>query len=226
MGQFESKPESNEAKDKQNLWNKTLDDLDRVADRLGMPIDAGIKETVAAFVVNEFPTYGSCEGHVEERFDKKIKLRPYIAVGLNEPRQRFIGESEIKERIAAGYGISAEKLEENDAAERAYWNYIQEQDVPETPEYLAVRIKNEELQKSLQQILEAFYQNRQANKDTSLTIERIGPAGHFRMTTAKENSKDVREFDMERSRRQLMVEQEEIKAFTHFLKARFFGQMP
>lgn len=223
MEKFESQPESNEAKEKQALWNRTIEELDRVADKLGKPIDAGIKETVAAFIVNEFPTYGSCEGHVEERFDKKIKLRPYIAVGLDEPRQRFVGESEIKERIAAEHGIPAEELDENDVAERAYWDYIHKQNVPETPEYLAIRSKNEELQKSVEQILEAFYQNRQTLKDTKLAIEQIGPAGHFKVTTAKENPKEVQDADIEKHQQQLLAEQEEVRAFTQFLKERFFG---
>lgn len=223
MKKLESQPERNEVKEKQSLWDRIIEQLDHVADKLGKPIDAHIKETVAAFMANEFPTYGSCEGHVEECFDKKIKLRPYIAVGLDEPRQRFIGESEIKERIAAEYAISAEDLEENDAAERAYWDHIHEQDVPETPEYLAIRAKNEELQQSIQWILEAFYQNRQTNEDTKLTVERIGPAGHFRVTIAKENPKEVPDADIEKHKQQLLAEQEEVRALTQFLKERFFG---
>ena len=223
METFQPKPESNEAKEKQALWDKTMEQLDRVADRLGKPIDAGIKETVVAFIVSEFPTYGSCEGHVEERFDKSIKLRPYIEVGLDEPRQRFIGESEIKEHIAAEYGITAEELEDNDAAERAYWDYIHEQDVPETLEFLEIRAKNEELERLIQQILETFYQNRQVSEDIKLTIKRIGPAGHFRVTTAKENPKEVPESELENCQKQLLAEQEEVKAFTQFLKGRFLS---
>lgn len=223
MEKFESQSESSEVKEKQALWNRTIEELDRVVDKLGKPIDAGIKETVAAFIVNKFPINGSCEGHVEERFDKKIKLRPYIAVGMDEPRQRFVGESEIKERIAAEHGITSEDLEDSETAERAYWDYIHKQDVPETPEFLEIRAKNEELLQSIQQVLEVFYKNRQALEDTKLTIERIGPAGHFRVITAKENPKGVQDADIEKHQQQLLAEQEEVRALTQFLKEKFFG---
>lgn len=223
MREFGSQPESSEVKEKQVLWNRTIEELDRVVDKLGEPIDAGIKETVAAFIVNKFATHGSCEGHVEERFGKKIKLRPYVAFGLDEPRQRFVGESEIKEHIAAEYGVTAKDLEDSETAERAYWDYIHEQNVPETAEFLEIRAKNEELHQSIQQVLEAFYKNRQTSEDTKLTIERIGPAGHFRVTTAKEDPEEVQDADMEKHQQQLLAEQEEVRAFTQFLKEKFFG---
>jgi hypothetical protein len=222
MSESETNYRDSELQEKRAFWNTTMEQLDRVADGLGKPIDAGIKETVAAFIVNKFPTYGSCEGHVEERFDKQIKLRPYIAVGFDEPRQRYIGEPEIRDRIATEFGILAEDVEENDSAWRAFWNYIHEHNIPETPEFLEIRAKNEELQKSIQEILGTFYQNRQVVEDVRLVCEGIGPVGHFRVTTARENPKHVDSLELEQYQRQLLAEQEEVRAFTQFLKERFF----
>ena len=224
MEQFEPTPENKEAGEKQALWYKTMEQLDQVADRLGKRIDAGIKETVAAFAVNKFPTNGSCEGHVEERFGKKVKLRPYIDIGFREPKQRFVGESEIKERIAAEYGITAEEVEDNDAADKAYWEYTHKQDVPETPEFMEILAKNKELERSFQQALEAFYQNRQVGKDTKLIVKPIGPIRRLYITTAKENPKSVAESELEQYRQELSAEQEEVRALTQFLKERFFNQ--
>ena len=73
MEGFKSKTKHESGADqKQSLWDKTIEQLDHIADRLGKPIDAGIKETEASFMVNKFPVYGACEGHVEKRFDKNI----------------------------------------------------------------------------------------------------------------------------------------------------------
>lgn len=51
---------------KQKLWEEKLKDLDSIRDRLGQPIDQGIKETCAAFIINNLPTTQSCEGHLNE----------------------------------------------------------------------------------------------------------------------------------------------------------------
>lgn len=39
--------------------------VDRLADRLGMPVDDGIKSTVVALWVHGLQTTGSCEGHLD-----------------------------------------------------------------------------------------------------------------------------------------------------------------
>lgn len=218
----ESQPDQNELLEKQTLWDKTLEQLECVSDRLGKPIDAGIKETIVAFMVNKFPTYGSCEGHVEERFGKMRKLRPYIAIGIQEPKERFVGEQEIKNKIATEHGIAVEKLDENDPVAKPYWIYIAKHDVPETPEYLAVRAKNEALQKSILDILESFYQNHRVSGELKFKIQRIGPAGHFHLTVGKENPKEVAVADVEKLRQELLAEQERVREFTQFLKDTFF----
>lgn len=57
---------SSETGPKQKLWEEKLKHLDLIRDRLGQPIDQGIKETCAAFIVNGLPTTQSCEGHLNE----------------------------------------------------------------------------------------------------------------------------------------------------------------
>ncbi|MDB5266634.1 MAG: hypothetical protein JWN89_449 [Parcubacteria group bacterium] len=204
------------------LWEDILARLDRVADKLGMPIDSGIKETVAAFVLNKFPTYLSCEGHVEERFGERVKINPYVGIGFDEPHPRYIGEAEIRDRIGAEHGHRGEEIEGNPEAARAYWDYIAEHDVPETPEYLALRAKNEELEKRAQEILEDFYEHRQAVEETKITTMRIGPSGHFFVTIRGEEPEHIPESEIEKYTTQLASQQEEMKALTEFLKKRFF----
>jgi len=222
-----SKPEiplSPELTAKQILWDKTLRELDHIGDALGYRIDPGIKETVTAFIVNKFPTYSSCEGHVEERFDEPVKLRPYIAVGLDEPKQRYVGEQELRSSIAKQFDIPVDKLEDNVPADTEYWQYIYRHDVQETPEFLAIRAKNEELQRLISVILASFYKSRVTSSDSKLVIERIGPAGHFRVTTAKEAPDKIEKTDIDKYQKELLIEQSEMKAFTQFLKDRFFNR--
>ena len=56
-------PETNNPK--QREWEEVLHSLDTVVDKLKMPIDAGIKETVATLKCTGFEPRASCEGHPE-----------------------------------------------------------------------------------------------------------------------------------------------------------------
>lgn len=46
-------------------WERKVEEIEKITDGLGYPIDKGIQHTVAAFNLSEFPTDGSCEGHPE-----------------------------------------------------------------------------------------------------------------------------------------------------------------
>lgn len=48
-------------------WRRMVDAVDRVRDRLGKPVDPGIRGPVAALNLLGFPTSQSCEGHVNLR---------------------------------------------------------------------------------------------------------------------------------------------------------------
>jgi hypothetical protein len=213
-----------ERQEKETIWHKTLEGLAGVGDRLGYRIDEGIKETVVAFKVNGFPTYGSCEGHIEKRFGKQIKLRPYIDIGFEEPKLRYVDEQIIREKIASESNIPIESIDEDESARRAFWDYIDNHDVAETPEYMALRAKNEHLQKSVADLLQSFYKNSGTPEDLKLVIERIGPAGHFRVTNAKEDPDEVMDKDLEKFEKQLSMEQEEMQRFTLLFKNRFFSE--
>jgi hypothetical protein len=79
-------PEHNDLKEQQ--WRETLRSLDRIVDKLVMPIDAGIKETITALKCSGFETSGSCEGHVE----RGIKA-PWVDVSFfSEERKQLLRE--------------------------------------------------------------------------------------------------------------------------------------
>ena len=74
--------------------NKLKKRVEETTDKLGMPIDAGIKEAVIAFNVWEFPTYQSCEGH----FDKKGEAYPWVEILVPVPKGIKDNGKEEKER--------------------------------------------------------------------------------------------------------------------------------
>jgi hypothetical protein len=221
--------ESNPVREqKDSLWSETRAELDELADGLGLPIDAGVKEAVTAFRVNGFPTGQSCEGHVEERFGEMVKLRPYVQVELPTPEQRFVGEAEIKNQVATKFGVLPEEVEDFDGHEdacRAYWDYIQKNDVPETAEYLAVRAKHEEMRASVADLLAQFYSRRHVQDHSKLVIEDIGADGAFRVTSANENPTQVEAEQVSEMEKELREQQVEIKAFAEFLRDRFYSQI-
>ena len=92
-GNFSEQTEKNQ--EKEQKLDEIRQDVESTGDRLGKPIDEGIKETVVMFKANELPTSGSCEGHVESGLPI-----PYVDVSApNEPSERFVGENEVFERI-------------------------------------------------------------------------------------------------------------------------------
>ncbi len=209
--------------EKKEVWRQALQRLENVVDGLGKRIDDGARETVAAFNVNGFPTYGSCEGHFEERPGRLPKLHPYIAVGLNEPEQRFVGEKEIRKQIADKFHISPDKLSEGGEAGKAYWNYIKEHGVEETEEYKAVREENIILRKRFFDLFAEFQKSDIASPEMQLSIQDIGAGGHFRIESRKKNPKKISADQIPALQEELAREKAEMSALTEFLKQRFFS---
>jgi len=52
--------------EKELAWGKKLAHVDTIADRLGKGVEQDIKETVAIFLIYDFSTSQSCEGHITE----------------------------------------------------------------------------------------------------------------------------------------------------------------
>lgn len=62
-------------------WEKLREKFSRVTDRLGMPIDAEILETVVDLNALDIPTTMSCGGHIDERGF----IHPWMHIGLEDP---------------------------------------------------------------------------------------------------------------------------------------------
>jgi hypothetical protein len=81
-------------------WEQTLAKVEHVVDGLGMGVDEKIKESVVAFLVHEFTTSGSCEGHIAEEGDEQHGLPyPWVEVYALEPDDWEEAEGEKKEQL-------------------------------------------------------------------------------------------------------------------------------
>lgn len=72
--------------EKEILWEQKLAEVNEIVDRLGKGVDEKIREPVGAFLVYEFTTSGSCEGHIaEEGEDEHGSPFPWVEVYAPEP---------------------------------------------------------------------------------------------------------------------------------------------
>ena len=219
---FEKSNEIPPNPEKTTRWEDAMAQVEQAKDRLGKGIDENIKETVAAFLVNDFPTRGSCEGHLEERFGKIRKIGPYIDVAVAEPKERFVGESEIRTSIVGQFNILSGNITQNDDAGKAYWGYISAHHIQETSEYQEARKKNEKLKKRAEALIGEFYSRQSSGAVHELRIRDVGPSGLFKIEGAQGFVREVLEKDQEQYRERLLSEQAGMKALTEFLKNKFF----
>lgn len=76
---------------KQAIWDAEKVIVDSITDRLGMPIDSGIKETVIVLRLLGFKTSQSCEGHS----DRALPF-PWVMIDCDERSQSVTGAADIR----------------------------------------------------------------------------------------------------------------------------------
>ena len=208
---------------KNKRWSHELSKLDEIVDRLGKHIDQDIRETVVAFKLNGFHTTASCEGHVEDRHGSLIKLAPYVIVDApNEPKERFFGDNEIKKQIADKFGISTKEIEQDNFASTEYWDYIHKNQVKETDAYIAYRAENNELARRVSDLLTRFNEGGNTPEFSRIKIRRIGPSGKSKIA-ANHDFERVTPERVSEARKELAVQQTEMKALTEFLKQTYYS---
>lgn len=154
------------------------------------------------------------------------RIDPYVTLGVEDVPDRYVGEAEIKKKIADQFNLTPEAIDraENDAADSAYWDYITKNDIQETPAYEEMRAKNEELEKRAIALLDEFYKDRDASRQPRLLhINTIGPAGYASIHADRENDEEISESNIEKQQAELREEQAEMAALTEFLKEKFFA---
>lgn len=99
--EFSMPAEQEPIKSKQEvMWEKKLADVEQIADRLGKGVDEKMKEPVAAFLLHDFTTSASCEGHLAEEGEEEHGLPyPWVEIYAPEPagwRDTKEGEKKTK----------------------------------------------------------------------------------------------------------------------------------
>jgi hypothetical protein len=220
-------PKENQEKTENQEKNLKLEEIrhevENIGDRIGRPIDEGIRETVVMFKANELPTSDSCEGHIERGLPVS-----YVEVSApNEPEERFVGQNETFEKVARKYNITLEEAKVSKIDE-AYWEAMKEcSQKEETEEYKKWNKENEKLLAKGHNLLEKFYKERTVEPDIKLQIEE--GVGNFRIHNGGKDYQPVieeeREFsEEEKKMRSAKVEKYrlEMKEFTNFLKGKYF----
>ena len=93
--------------EKEIAWEKKLEEINNIADRLGKGIDENIKKSVAAFMIHEFTTDSSCEGHISEGEEEQHGLPyPWVQVYADEPEGWSEAEGDKKEAIEHEWRIN------------------------------------------------------------------------------------------------------------------------
>lgn len=69
-----------EKSEKQRRWDEIAAEVDQITDRLGKPIDPGIRETVIGLMASGFDTEQSCEGHLDHGIPA-----PWVDIGVKVP---------------------------------------------------------------------------------------------------------------------------------------------
>jgi len=219
--------ETSEDQDKNLKLEEIRQEVENIGDRIGRPIDEGIRETVAMFKANELPTSDSCEGHVERGLPV-----PYVEVSApNEPQERFVGQNEVFEKVAKKYNITPEEAKTSKIDE-AYWEAMKEcSQNEETEEYKKWNEENEKLLAKGQGLLEEFYKERQVEPNVKLQIEE--GVGTYRIHNGGEDYQSIIEEEQEYSDEEKKVRSEklekyrfEMKEFTNFLKGKYFERSP
>lgn len=204
--------------EKQNLWDKWVAKVDKITDGLNYPIDPGIKESVVAFNVLGFKTTGSCEGHASG--DKNGHAYPWINIEV------------ISDDIAK---VLHKDLDS--AASKAYKD--KESFIKGDPELysrlektiLEHKEKEEKLEKELRFLLDEFYQfHIPFSLEGKIGIHGIGweelriEVDSGRSSPELDMAFEDKIFKLTQLEKEefLKNNQAEMKAFTEFLKKKFF----
>lgn len=178
-----------------------MNSLDEVTDALGLPLDSGVKRTVAALRLMGFETSGSCEGHLD-----RGTPTPWIDLAIPSSMTAARTAARLRERI--------KETEDwwSDPEAQALHGQLREK---RRPEQGANRLMEERLRARL----EAFNRGRQTVPEERLEISTLGANKEIRL--ASSYGHDLHP-EIQGARRLVLNArgQAELAAFTDFLELR------
>jgi hypothetical protein len=213
-----------ERKLREEQFQSRVEELKKVTDRLGMPIDKNILETIAGLNLLGIPTSSSCGGHLKSE-EGNLGFPYFGGHTPNEPRIRFRGEIGLRDKIAAKYGVDPKQVADDEKSLHEYWDTIQNEDYKETEEYQKWMAENENIKTKVAKLLEDFYQNRAPGK-ARLRLGKIYPGYRVETIDGAEieelKKQEIPEDEMTaRLEEQIRAAQKEMAEFTEFVKQRF-----
>ena len=188
---------------KADCWQETAERISRTVDKLGLPVDKGIKETVIVLNALGISTRASCEGHLDSG-----TCAPWVDIASSDPRA----------------DVSIVKLSE-EAQQECNRNKKTEQEIRAIFAEVhkarrAVKAYHMEERRMLMAYLAEFYENRRVPYDHRLIIRPLGTDGKSRLESQGADCQEVA--DLEEKAQKLAEYQEEMRDFTAFLKQIFF----
>ncbi len=189
--------------EKQQHWQRAIDQYQRIVDGQRMPIDTGILETVVALNLLGLKTVASCEGHLSWG-----RGAPWVHIRADDTQREdalvVLRRREIQQQIETQ---SLSKDETN----RLYADFHQLEKQAE--------IKHVLLRQKLLEALALFYEDRQVPYDQRLSIQDLGVISRLESQGVSVLPGCVPEVKQQK----LIAYQEEMRAFTVFLKCLYFG---
>lgn len=196
---------SDPKQERQKQWDEVATKVETIGDRLGKGIDDGIKETVVVFKVLGFETSASCEGHLERGL-----ASPWVDV---EPVPRDQRDELIKRYRAINEEIEKEEAIDTDSEKLGnLYDQSHKLDV-ERDSMVLPEIKR------LAELLEEFYRGRDTDFGARIVMDVRPWATRLQCQGAeiqRINEPDIKTTNLEKY-------QAEFKAFTEFLKNKYFG---
>lgn len=186
-------------------WQELTETFSRTTDAIGCSIDEGILETVVALNAVGINTQASCEGHLDHG-----TAAPWVHIGAADalPLARQIHMKQKQAQEAESRGASLEERsklhEETQEASRA-----------------SKRLNMVERMK-LMSYMDRFYAEHSVSCDGRLVLHTYGWTGVTRLTSQGADCQDCREAE-ERAAK-LQEYQQEMQAFTTFLKQVYFSE--
>jgi len=217
---------SQEAKNqKQEKWDTIAQQVDRITDGLGKKVDKNIKETVIAIQANDFGTLSSCEGHFGWGHPY-----PWVDVASQKAREHNNSNSEYwkKQKIVLKHLKETDNKppkEDDDWYED--YAFVRE-------EFIKAREENKIAMAAFQALLDEFYTTHEPPTphaklilDPATLLEaRLQPASGKKNGRANWAIYEENMAALNPAQKEILFEicRDEMKAFTEFLKNKFFAE--
>lgn len=198
---------SNELLEKQKKWDEIAAEIEGITDKLGKPIERGIKEMVIALNALGFETSGSCEGHIKgigEGENKFFNMPPWVDLAKPGSMKLYWRREAIIEKYGETHEFS------------------------EDPEFKILEkelsLNTKQASNEIKELLQEFYEDRNIPEEEKLiTSPYIGEISlTFQGSPRFGKDKKFQSLKKEEFRKKLLKFQAEINEFAEFLKNKYF----